>query len=266
MKYIGIDIGGTKILLQVFDSKMNVIAEKQIKTDLSGQEGFLKQMYGLIDEFFDKKIKGIGVAVPGIVDKTTGILIYAPNLPAGRNLKLKKLLAERYGTAVHIDNDINAFLVSEYERPKFKKYKNVLAIMLGTGFGGAVISDGKLMYGSNGFAGEFGHIVINKDAKLKTLEENTGGKYLEKYPKLKKDLIMNFGIGLANLSLVFDPDAIVLGGSVYLNHLADKKEQIKKIIASHSLAGKSPALIDADSKTSVTKGAVLMLRAESLSS
>lgn len=260
-KYIGIDVGGSKILLQAFDGKLKVLNEKKIKTDIRhGKTGFLKQLYGLIDEFFNKSVKGIGIAVSGIVDQKKGVLIHAPHLPTGKGLKLKSLLKKRYRADVHLDNDINGFLAEESQKSTLKKSKNILAVMVGTGLGGAVIVDGKLVYGKDGFAGEFGHIIINKsDKKLKTFEQNVSGHYLKKYPKLKKDLVKNFGIGLANLNLVFNPDVMVLGGSVYHNHLSTKKRQLTAIIQKHSLAKQSPKLLDAGSKTSVAKGVVRLL-------
>jgi predicted NBD/HSP70 family sugar kinase len=260
-KYIGIDVGGTKILIQSFDSKLKIIAEKKVKTNVThGRAGFLKQLYSLIDEFFGKSVKGIGIALPGIVNQKTGALVHAPHLPTGKNFKIRDLLKKRYKTAVHADNDINAFLADEYTKPRLRKYKNVLALMVGTGLGGATIVDGKMMYGANGYAGEFGHIIINKSGKLMSLEQNTGGYYLEKYPELKKDLVENLGIGLAGLNLIFNPDAIVIGGSVYLNHIASKKDELTKIIKKHSLAHQSPKLFDEDPKISVARGAVLLIK------
>ena len=102
-------------------------------------------------------------------------------------------------------------------------------------------------------------MVINKTGRLKTLEENTSGHYLKKHPKLKKELVENLGIGLANLNLIFNPEAIVLGGSVYYHYLSDKKKQLERIIARHSLARQAPKLIDANSRTSVAKGVVRLL-------
>lgn len=260
IKYIGIDIGGSKILIQTFDSQLNVLDTKKVKTDVRhGKAGFLKQLYGLIDEFFGKTVKGIGIVVPGIVEQKKGILVHAPHLPTGKNLKLKSLLKKRYKVNVHVDNDINAFLFAEYQTIRLKKYKNVLAVMVGTGFGGAAIVEGEMLYGKNGFAGEFGHIVIDKSGQLKTLEQNTSGHYLKKHPKLKKELVDNLGLGLANLNLIFNPDVIVLGGSIYHHYLSDKKKQLERIIAKYSLAKQSPKLMDASPKTSVAKGAVLLL-------
>ncbi len=260
-KYVGIDVGGSKILLQTFDDKLRVLNEKKIKTDVRhGKAGFLKQLYGLIDEFFEKSVKGIGIAVPGIVDQQKGVLVHAPHLPTGKDLKLKSLLKKRYKVNVHLDNDINGFLAEESQKPALKKSKNILAVMAGTGLGGAAMVDGKMMYGKDGFAGEFGHMVISKsDKKLKTFEQNISGHYLKKYPRLKKDLVKNFGIGLSNLNLIFNPDVIVLGGSVYHHHLSTKKRQLTAIIRQHSIAKKAPKLLDAGSRTSVAKGVVRLL-------
>lgn len=257
-KYIGVDIGGTKILLQSFDRSLRLLDFKQAKTQTrKGLKGFLAQLYELIDEFYVKGVKGIGVVVPGIVDQKKGMLIKAPHLPTGKDLKLRSLLEKRYGTTVHVDNDINGFLAAEYEKRNLNKYQNVLAIMLGTGLGGAAIVNGEMLYGKDGFAGEFGHIMINAKGSF---EQNTSGHYLAKNPKLKKDLVANFGLGLSNLNLIFNPSVIVLGGSIYYHHLSGKKKQLERIIKKHSLAKQSPKLMDTSSRTSAAKGAVLLLK------
>lgn len=257
-KYIGIDIGGTKTLIQTFDRSLRLIESKAVKTQTrKGLKGFMEQVYSLIDELYGKGLKGIGVVVPGIVSQKKGILIKAPHLLTGKDLKLKSLLEKRYRVPVHVDNDINGFLAAEYEKSSLGKHQNVLAIMLGTGLGGAAIVNGEMLYGKDGFAGEFGHMMINAKGSF---EQNTSGHYLKKSPKLKKDLVANFGLGLSNLNLIFNPSVIVLGGSIYHHHLSGKKKQLERIIKKHSLANQSPKLIDAGSRTSVAKGAVLLLK------
>lgn len=288
--YIGIDVGGTKILLETFDTSFQLISSKKVKTQIrKGKKGFLDQLYQLIDEFFGKSVKGIGIAVPGIVDREKGTLIHAPHLPTGKDLKLSSLLKKRYKTTVHLDNDINAFLRAEYETVRLKKYQNVLAVMIGTGLGGAAIVKGEILTGQNGYAGEFGHMIINQSGPLNTFEENTSGFYLPKIArelkinklklkakdwkemgvllksgnryakKIQKHIIEELGIGLSNLNLIFNPEVIVLGGSVYIYCLADIKKRLGAIIKKHSLSHQSPKLINASSKTSVAKGSVLLL-------
>ncbi|MBI5422328.1 ROK family protein [Candidatus Peregrinibacteria bacterium] len=289
IKYIGVDVGGTKILVQAFDEKLKLLGETIAKTDVHhGKAGFLKQLTRLIDGHFTKTVRGIGVAVPGIVDYRKGILVKAPHLPTGKNLALKTLLEKRYKTPVHVDHDINAFLAAEASKPHLKKRKNLLAVMVGTGLGGAALVDGKLFYGKSGFAGEFGHMVIDEEGALKTLEQKTSGHFLPQIAKslklphparwhgdffakrldakdnnallLKKSLTESLGIGLSNLNLIFNPEAILLGGSVYLKFLADRAPTLKRAIAKHSLSGTSPKLVDSHGPNSIPKGAILLLQ------
>lgn len=287
--YIGVDVGGTKILVQAFDETLKLLGETMVKTDVRhGKTGFLKQLTRLIDAYFTKAVRGIGVAVPGIVDYRKGILVKAPHLPTGRNLKLKTLLEKRYKTSAHVDHDINAFLAAEISTPKLKKHKNLLAVMVGTGLGGAAVVDGKLFYGKSGFAGEFGHMVIDEEGALKTLEQKTSGHFLPQIAKslrlprpaqwrgnffakrlaakdknalfLKKSLTESLGIGLSNLNLIFNPEAILLGGSVYTHFLADQSPALRRAIAKHSLSGTSPKLLDSHGPNSIPKGAILLLQ------
>jgi glucokinase len=276
-KIIGVDVGGTKILLQTFDEKLNLIDETKVRTmTRKGKKGFTDQLYELIDWFFHKDIKGIGIAVPGIVDINKGLLVKAPHLPTGKSFPLKRLIESRYKVPVFVDNDVTAFLVAEKETSKLRKYKNIIAVMVGTGLGGAIAANGRIVYGENGYAGEVGHIITNSDGKLKTLEQNTSGSYIPRIAKeleikkkisardleentpesqkIKKHLVDQLGIGLSNLNLIFNPDVFVLGGSIYRLFISDKKKKLKAIIKIHSLDGSSPGLIDAGQKTSVAKG------------
>jgi len=281
-RIIGIDVGGTKILLQTFDSKLNLLEEVKVFTETKkGQAGFINQLYSLIDKVFHKGIDGIGIAFPGIVDIYKGALVKAPHLPTKRDLNIRKLIEKRYKVPTVIDNDVNAFLIAEKERPQLKKYKNIIAVMVGTGLGGAIISGGKMTYGKNGYAGEFGHIVINSEGRLKTLEQNTSGSFVSEIAKtigikekvmtkdldkntpetakIKKHILENLGIGLANLNLIFNPDVIVLGGSIYSLFLSDRKKELSKIISEHSLDKKTPVLLDASKTTSVAKGIAIRI-------
>ena len=103
-----------------------------------------------------------------------------------------------------IDNDINAFLTAERERPGLKKYQNIVAVMVGTGVGGAILNEGRLIYGADGYAGEVGHMITAGGSKHDTLEKNAGGTYLPKITKDEKSakahLLQHLGIGLSNLN------------------------------------------------------------------
>lgn len=256
--YIGVDVGGTKIKIECFDQHLNSIKSRQLKTITQSETAFLNQLNHLIDEFYVSSVKGVSIALPGIVDHKKGILVRAPHLPTKKNLKIKSSLEKKYKTTIHIENDINAFLRGEYESSSLNRYQNVLAVMIGTGVGGSAIINGQLCRGKNGHFGEFGHMTIDQ-ANKSTWEKLIGGRFLDKNPSLSKNLIKNTATGLANLSLIFDPDAIILGGSVYLNKINAHQKKLSQIIANHTLSGKSPKLIHAKATNSVTKGAVICL-------
>jgi glucokinase len=269
---IGIDVGGTKILLQSFDKKMNVVEEIKVPTQTNkGQKGFTDQLIGLIEQYFTRSIKAIGIAVPGIVNRKKGSLVKAPHLPTNEDYPLKKLLEARFKRPVYVDNDINAFLWAEKERPGLKRYKNIVAVMVGTGLGGAIMNEGQLIYGASGYAGEVGHMIIKQDGLLKSLEQNTSGYHIPKIaqllkmkgkdandPKVKRYILEQLGIGLSNLHLIFNPEVFVLGGSIYRYYLAKDKKKLERMIASRSLDKKAPKIMDAGKKTSVALGAAMM--------
>ena len=269
---MGIDVGGTKILLQTFDKKMRVTDEEWILTQTKkGERGFTEQLLALIERHITKSIKVIGIAVPGIVHREKGLLAYAPHIPTKKDYPLKKILKERFNKPVYVDNDINAFLWAEKERPVLKKHKNIVALMIGTGLGGAILNDGKLIYGTSGYAGEVGHMIIRQDGPLKTFEQNVSGCYLPKIarslksggkdlenPKVKRYVLEHLGVGLSNLNIIFNPEAFLLGGSVYRHHLSKDNKKLERMISRHSLDGKSPKIILASSKTSVALGIAMM--------
>lgn len=280
--YIGIDVGGTKMLLQTFDRKKNLVAEERMPTiSKKGEKEFLKGLGSLIEKYFHNKIKGIGIALPGIVDQEKGKLISAPHLPV-KNTAIQKKLEKQFNCPILLENDVNAFLFAQMQTDKFNKYKNVLAIMLGTGVGGAAFVDGKLLKGKTGFAGEMGHMIINYKGKLKTFEQNCAGSYIPKIAKelelkekmtaydlakddsnsrkIKKTLIKNLGIGLINLSLIFEPEAIILGGSIYKRYLKEGKKELQESIKKHMLSGKSPAIFNLLEKHTAAKGVVKMMK------
>jgi predicted NBD/HSP70 family sugar kinase len=279
-KYIGIDVGGTKILLQTFDEKLNMTEEIKAWTETKkGAKGFMDQIFHIIDRVFHKGISGIGIALPGIVNIHNGNLAKAPHLPTPVNFPIKSLLEKKYKTRVAVDNDINAFLLAEKEKPRLKKYNNVIAIMVGTGLGSAIITDGEMVYGKNGYAGEAGHIVINSGGELKTLEQNTSGFFVPKIAKqlgikkkieakdlekqtpdtkkIKDHMLKSLGMGLANLNLIFNPEVFILGGSIYRLFLSDRKKELMKKIADIALDGASPMIMDADESISPARGMVL---------
>jgi glucokinase len=165
---IGIDIGGTKILVALFDAKFNMIESVKVKTNSNkGEKAFLKVLFGAIDEVMDKagvKIKdvsAIGAGCPGIIDSKKGIVTTSANIGFLKNYPLAKKLSNQFKVPAVIGNDASIGLYGEQQFGAAKGYNHVVGIAVGTGVGGALILNGELYHGAFGGAGEIGHTLLN---------------------------------------------------------------------------------------------------------
>ncbi len=168
---IGIDLGGTTVGIGIVDENYKIVAETEMRTaqcrtpdELSAivLEGTRK----LIDEnHIDvKDITFIGMGCPGEIDTEKGIAIAADNLPIEK-IPFAKLLTEAFGAPARLDNDANCAAWGEHMAGVSKGYKNIVTVTLGTGIGGGIIVDGKLLHGKENHAGEIGHMVIDIHGK-----------------------------------------------------------------------------------------------------
>ncbi len=251
--FIGVDIGGTNIRCAAISKARGIISYKKIKIeDIDSKEKSIKQLKKLIDCLFTKKIKGIAVGVPAIVDVCKGVIYEANNIPSWKKIPLKRILEKKYKVPVFINNDANCFALGEKNFGIGKKYKHIVGVIIGTGFGAGIIINNKLYYGNNCAAGEFGKIPF----KDKTLEDYCSGKFfrrisgekLHKMAKKKNKKALNIfkkygenlGNGIAAIINSVDPEIIILGGGVsksysffrksFLNSL--KKHIYKKVFRS----------------------------------
>jgi len=168
--YIGLDIGGTKILGSLYSETGESIKRVKKKTKASeGLDVVIAQIYKVIDELLSNSeameneqfsLLGIGAGSPGIV-KDQGIVAFSPNIPF-RNFNLAALIEGKYNVPFVLGNDVNVAMFGEWKATNMKEAKNVLGLFVGTGVGGAIIIDGKLYVGKGG-AAEFGHMVVNPE-------------------------------------------------------------------------------------------------------
>lgn len=160
--YIGLDIGGTKILGALYDGKGKVIQRVKRKTLASeGVDTVLEQIYAVVDELEAVKgteLMGIGAGSPGIIENDSKVL-FSPNIPF-ENFDLGKKIKKRYDVPFVLGNDVNVAMYGEWKASDVKGAKNILGIFVGTGIGGALILDEKLYTGKGG-AGEIGHMVMS---------------------------------------------------------------------------------------------------------
>jgi glucokinase len=166
---ISIDMGGTKVLGCVVNSKEGIIASVKKPTDPdSPRKKYVHQLADVVNELMSevhlskKKIKAVCLGVPGLLNPYSGVIGLAPNLGL-KNFNIKKSLEAEITFPVLIENDVNLGALGIKTFGVGKKAKNMLAVFVGTGIGGGLIIDGKLYRGSNYVAGEIGHMLVEKN-------------------------------------------------------------------------------------------------------
>lgn len=162
--FIGIDIGGTKISGGLVKPGGEIVRGIKLATPVKGKAAdILNTTHSVIKDLLEeggvdlKDILGIGVAVPGVVDRN-GVVVVTPNIGLG-GIELKKILSKKYRTMVAVGNDVNFGVLGECWLGAGRKAKNIVGLFLGTGVGGGVIIDGKILLGGQGAAAELGHMT-----------------------------------------------------------------------------------------------------------
>lgn len=173
MKYIaGVDIGGTNTKIGLVNEKGNLEITKSIKT--LSEEGVYRTMeriWGTIEELLKEKnlekedIKGVGMGIPGPV-KNEEIVGFFANFPWERNLNISKIFEGISGKKTKLNNDVNVIALGEAVYGAGKGSTSSVTVALGTGIGGGIFVNGKIISGFSGAGGEIGHLKIVKDGKL----------------------------------------------------------------------------------------------------
>ena len=154
----GVDVGGTNLRVGIVDGRGTVLAERRTPSPASADalvDAIAVHLAELRGEV-DAPVTAIGVGIAGLVDRD-GVLHYAPNLPQYLDVPLRRLLTERLDLPAVVDNDANAAAWGEVQHGAAEGHDHALVFTLGTGVGGGIISDGRLLRGAHGFAGEVGH-------------------------------------------------------------------------------------------------------------
>ena len=162
--YIGLDIGGTKILGSLYSEQGQSLKRLKKKTKAAeGLDTVMAQIYKVIDGLLEEEdidLIGIGAGSPGLV-KDESIVTFSPNIPF-RDFDLGEKIRSKYGVPFVLGNDVNVAMYGEWKAADMKDAKNVLGLFVGTGVGGAIIIDEKLYVGRGG-AAEFGHMVVSPE-------------------------------------------------------------------------------------------------------
>jgi glucokinase len=165
---VGVDVGGTKILAVLLDQAGRVIAEARHSTPLAADAPGVAVADAVGHTLVElARVSGaelgslpVGVGVPGMLSRD-GTLVFAPNLQSASGADLAVVMTARLGRAVELANDADAAAVAEHRLGAARGIDEFVMVTLGTGIGGGVVSEGRLVRGAHGFAGEIGHLVID---------------------------------------------------------------------------------------------------------
>jgi len=248
------DIGGTFIKYALVDEAGIISELKRQKTSKEGYKALLGQVFNIIEElqndFKEKNIVGIGIASAGQISHEKGVVLSATdNLPGWAGTRLKEIIEERYNMVCHTDNDVKCAALGEMFFGNGKNIKDFVCIAIGTGVGGAIVENGRLIRGSDGIASEVGHIVIRSGGRRcncgnkgcyeqyasitalkRIVEEKFGKKYLPKdrgvewlfeiYDQDERlKLIIdrfadNIADGIVSLVNTVNPKVVIIGGAI----------------------------------------------------
>ena len=183
-KYLGIDIGGTAIKMGIINDAYEILYRSETAVVRDGKEHVMETVFKAVDKLLDeasldaRSLSGIGVSAAGCVDKEKGAIAKnGGNVPNWPHTEVAGLLSERYGVPATLVNDGNAVALGEQCVGAASGSKDVLCIVIGTGIGGGIITGGRLLEGSRGFAGEVGHFPSHIGEK--TIAEGGKGIYFE---------------------------------------------------------------------------------------
>lgn len=165
---IGVDIGGTKTLGVALTGSGEILVQETRPTPQSSDqiiECVATLFHSLADQLGNYRVSALGIGVAGLVDKD-GQLHRAPNLADADGLKLQRSVEPLTNVPVYVDNDANCAARAELIRGAARNVEQALLVTLGTGIGGAVISDGRVARGAEGMAGEPGHMLVDPNGPI----------------------------------------------------------------------------------------------------
>jgi glucokinase len=226
---IGVDLGGTNVRAGRVVGQRIVSHRARTISSSAPQELVVQEVVETIRAVGDGQVSGIGIGVPSVVDVEEGVVYAVENIPSWQEVPLKEILEQRCGLPVRVNNDANCFALGEYYFGSGQGHRNLVGMVLGTGLGAGIITEGRLYCGSNCGAGEIGAIPY----KDRTIEAYCSGEFFRREHGIDGatlfaqaqagdsralSIFEEFGAELGHAVLLtlyaYDPEVIVLGGSV----------------------------------------------------
>ena len=160
MYAVGIDIGGTKMAGALVDDAGNIIEELRVKSPVTDPGEMVEVITSVIDQLTSgQKVIGVGVAAAGFLSADRETMFHSPNIAAWRNEPLKSRIQDQTSYPVLLENDANAAGCAEFRFGAGRNVSSMIMLTIGTGVGGAVVTEGRLLKGGFGIGGELGHVV-----------------------------------------------------------------------------------------------------------
>ncbi len=165
--YVGVDLGGTKILAGVFTPQLKLLASAKTSTKADrGPKSVFERISHVVRDAVDeadldiKQVRAVGIGAPGSIDPEQGRVIFSPNMPGWVDIPLKKEIEKQLDVPVFVENDGNACTLGVHVAELGGKPRNLIGIFIGTGIGSGLILEGRLYSGFNRTAGEIGHMIL----------------------------------------------------------------------------------------------------------
>lgn len=242
-----IDIGGTSTKIGIVAENGDILARDRVPTSLGGEplgvvDSIGRSLLPMVEAARQQGhvIDGIGVSVAGFLTPDRSAMVHNANLPALREFPLRRKLEERLSMECRLEVDSNASTVAEYRHGAGRGVARLLGITVGTGLGGGVIIDGRLLRFTGECAGDIGHVIVDPNGRMCTcgargcceamvntaaVIARANGKPVRETsaaarrgdPSATAVLAETgwwLGLGLASLSPIFSPERIVVGGGI----------------------------------------------------
>ena len=262
MNVLAIDIGGTKVKFGTVSHSGKITRSAQFAVERGAKpESVISRIAFRLKEERFGKFSGIGIACAGLMAASGRTVVFSPNLN-WRNIPLAGIAEKILGRPARIENDVNAVALGEQKFGAGKGADDLVALFVGTGIGGGIVSGGRLIRGANGFSAEIGHTVFKPDGwrcacgRRGCFETYAGGKYIvcnfhrsggsrslkkpsDIYAAAKKgnriarrvwqDALEALSTLCVNLATTLDTKVIVLGGGVIENCPGLDREIMRKV-------------------------------------
>lgn len=169
---LAIDLGGTKIVAAVISSQGKIISQAYcLSLAERGPEAVIERVLSTARQALEQsnfqasEIEGVAMAAAGAVDMKRGLVTASPNLPGWHNIPIQDILVKRLGAKTYLINDASAAALGEYWLGAGKGVNNLIYLTVSTGIGGGIIINRKLYLGTDGSAGELGHITVDPNGE-----------------------------------------------------------------------------------------------------